>query len=354
MAASKATSKTVVLTSYGGYKNLRVEQRPIPTVSPGHAIVRIMASGVNFAELMCTQGTYPKTPKVPAVLGLEGSGIVHEVGSGVTNVKKGDRVVVIKEFGLWTEYAEVEAEDCFPIPASMSLEHAGALFVNYVTAYIMLFDMGNLRPNKSVLIHMAAGGVGVAATQLCTTVPNVTVFGTASASKHETIKKFGVTHPIDYRTKDYVEEIRNISPKGVDIVLDPLNGADAVKGYALLKPLGKIIHYGAANVVSGSKKSLFSMARTWMSVESHNPLFMMSDNKGAFGFHLSCLHGEREALGPVIKELFDLYEKGLIKPVIDSVWNFEEVGSGMARIQERQNIGKVLITPDKQLLQAEK
>jgi NADPH:quinone reductase-like Zn-dependent oxidoreductase len=88
------------------------------------------------------------------------------------------------------------------------------------------------------------GGVGTAAIQLCKTVNNVTIFGTASASKHDIIKEMGCTYPIDYRTQDYVAEIRKISPQGVDIIMDPLNGEDAVRGFDLLKPLGRIIYFG--------------------------------------------------------------------------------------------------------------
>jgi NADPH:quinone reductase-like Zn-dependent oxidoreductase len=352
MSASEVkTSKTIVLTGYGGYDKLKVEQKPYPTVKPGHAVVHIYASGINFAELMSRQGTYDRTPKTPAVLGLEGAGVVEQVGQGVTNVKKGDRVMCLKDFGLWTEYALVSADDCFPIPDSMTYEHAAALGLSYVTAHMMLFDFGNLRPNKSVLVHMAAGGVGVAATQLCKTVPNVTVFGTASESKHDFIRKNGVTHPIDYRNRDYAVEVRKISPKGVDIVLDPLNGTDAVRGYDLLKPMGKIIHYGAANAVSGPQRSLWALTRTWMSVRNYSPLFMLSDNRSAAGYHLGHLIGQPEIYTPVVQDLMSLYEKKLILPVIDTVWNFEDIGNGMARMHDRQNVGKVIITPDKQLLQ---
>lgn len=289
---------------------MKIEQRPIPSVKPGYALVHILASGINFAELMSRQGTYDRTPKTPAVLGFEGAGIIEDVGSDVSNVKKGDRIVCVKDFGLWTEYVLVKADDCFKIPDSMSFAHAGALLANYVTAHMMLFDFGNLRPGKSVLVHMAAGGVGVAATQLCKTVSNVTVFGTASASKHDFIKSNGVTHPIDYRNKDYEEEVRKISPKGVDIVLDPLNGGDAAKGYRLLKPMGKIIHFGAANAVSGPNRSLLTIAKTWWSSRNYSPLFMLSDNKAACGYHLGHMIGEPELYTDVIQDLFKLYEKG--------------------------------------------
>lgn len=345
-------SKTIVLTGYGGYDKLKVEQRPIPTPGRGQVVVNVKASGINFAELMCRQGTYDRTPKVPAILGLECSGIVTELGEGVKTLQKGQRVVVASDFGLWTEYALTSEENCFPIPDAMTFEEAAALLVNYVTAHMMLFDFGNLRPGKSVLVHMAAGGVGIAATQLCKTVDGVTVFGTASASKHDAIRKNGVTHPIDYRTKDYAEEVRKISPKGVDIVLDPLNGPDAVKGYALLKPMGKIIHYGAANAVSGPNRSLWSLGKLYFSVRNYSPLFMLGDNKAACGYHLGHLVQEPQIFRPVIEELCKMYINGQIKPVIDSVWGYEDVGSAMARMHDRQNVGKVVITPNKESLRS--
>lgn len=345
------TSKTVVLTGYGGYDKLTVRDEPIGVPGRDQVLVQVKATGINFAELMCRQGTYDRTPKIPAVLGLEGSGVVVNVGPGVTALKIGQRVVCAKDFGLWTEFAVVNVDNCFLIPDSMSFEEAGAFFVNYVTAHMMLFDFGNLRPGKSVLVHMAAGGVGVAATQLCKTVPNVTVFGTASESKHDAIRENGVTYPIDYRTKDYAEEIRKISPKGVDIILDSLNGADAGKGYKLLKPMGKIIHFGAANAVSGPNRSLWSLAKTYMSTSNYSPLFMLSDNKSACGYHLGHLVDQPDLLRPVVEELCDLYTQGKIKPIIDSVWAFEDVGKAMARMHDRLNVGKVLLTPDVKSLQ---
>jgi len=96
----------------------------------------------------------------------------------------------------------------------MTFDDAAGFLVNYLTAYQLLFRMANVREGDKVLISMAAGGVGVAATQLCKTIPNVTVFGTASASKHEKIKEFGVDYPIDYRASDYVDQIKKISPEG--------------------------------------------------------------------------------------------------------------------------------------------
>ncbi|CAB1431359.1 unnamed protein product [Pleuronectes platessa] len=258
----------------------------------------------------------------------------------------GDKVMVLSRFGLWQEVAAVPASHTFLIPEGMSFEEAAALPVNFITAYMMLFDFGNLRPNQSVLIHAAAGGVGIAATQLCKTVKDVTVFGTASASKHETIGEGGVTHPIDYRTKDYVEEVRKISPKGLDIILDPLGGSDTHKAYNLLKPMGKLITYGAANMLAGQKKNLIAVAKNWYHQFSIHTLSLIQGNKSVCGFHLGYLDGETELITEAMNIILDLYKQGKVKPRIDSTWHLEQVGDAMRKMQERNNIGKVILSTE--------
>lgn len=177
---------------------------------------------------------YSPAPKYPYVPGFEASGIVEAVGANVSSVSVGDRVVAVAGDGMWADVVTVPGYQCFKMPDRMTFEEGAALLVNYITAHQILFELGGLRPNKSVLVHMAAGkrtrvgvarvleasvwmftgGVGIAAIQLCKTVENVTIFGTASAAKHAAIKDLGCTYPIDYRTQDYVAEIRKISPAG--------------------------------------------------------------------------------------------------------------------------------------------
>lgn len=332
---------------------LQVKTQPEPQLKAGEVLVRVKACGLNFAELLGRQGLYELLPAPPVVMGMEGSGVIEAVGEDVKDRKVGDRVIVMSRSGMWQEVVVAPASHTFPMPEQMSFEEGAAIPINYMTAYMMLFEMANLRPGKSVLVHMAAGGVGVAATQLCQTVPDVTVFGTASASKHETIAEGGVTHPIDYRTKDYVEEIRKISPKGVDIVLDPLGGLDTQKGFSLLKPLGMLIVFGAANCVTGQKKNLLAMAKTWYNQLSLNTLKLMQANKAVCGFHLGYITDE-QLLSSNMSKLLELYGQGKIKPRIDSCYHFEEVTDAMRRMHERQNIGKVILLPEPKKVEEEK
>ncbi|XP_014855786.1 PREDICTED: synaptic vesicle membrane protein VAT-1 homolog [Poecilia mexicana] len=341
------TYRALVLTGYGGYDKVKLQvKKGKPALKAGEVLVRVKVCGLNFADLMARQGLYDRLPSPPVTPGMECSGVVEAVGEEVTDRKVGDKVMVLNRFGLWQEVAVVPASHTFLIPDGMSFEEAAALPVNYITAYLMLFDFGNLRPNQSVLVHAAAGGVGIAATQLCKTVKDVTVFGTASASKHEAISQGGVTHAIDYRTKDYVEEVRKISPKGLDIILDPLGGSDTHKAYNLLKPMGKLITYGAANMLAGQRKNLIAVAKNWYHQFSIHTLSLIQGNKSVCGFHLGYLDGEMELITEAMNTILDLYKQGKVKPRIDSTWHLEQVGDAMRKMQERNNIGKEILTTE--------
>ncbi|KAG7459725.1 hypothetical protein MATL_G00213640 [Megalops atlanticus] len=341
------TYRSLVLSGHGGYDKVKLQvKKGKPAPKNGEVLVRVKACGLNFADLLGRQGLYDRLPSPPVTPGMECSGVIEALGEEVTDRKVGDKVLVLNRCGMWQEVVTVPASHTFLMPEGMSFEEGAALPVNYITAYMMLFDFGNLRPNQSVLVHMAAGGVGIAATQLCHTVKDVTVFGTASASKHEAISQGRVTHPIDYRTRDYVDEIRKISPKGLDIVLDPLGGSDTHKAFNLLKPMGKLITYGAANVLTGQRKNLLAVAKTWYNQFSINALSLMHANKSVCGYHLGYLDGEFELISQVMAKLLELYNQGKIKPRVDSTWHFEQVGDAMRRMQERNNIGKVILLPE--------
>ncbi|XP_067100779.1 synaptic vesicle membrane protein VAT-1 homolog [Osmerus mordax] len=340
------TYRSLVLTGYGGYEKIKLQvKKGKPSLKSSEVLVRVKACGLNFADLLGRQGLYELLPSPPVTPGMECSGVIEDVGEEVTDRKVGDRVITMSRSGLWQEVAAVSADHTLIMPEQMSFEEGAAIPINYLTAYLMLFEMANCRSGQSILIHMAAGGVGVAATQLCKTVKDVTVFGTASASKHDTIREGGVTHPIDYRTRDYVEEIRNISPNGLDIVLDPLGGSDTHKGFNLLKPMGTLIVFGAANCVTGQKKNLLALAKTWYNQFTINTLRLMHANKAVCGFHLGYLNDD-QLIFQTLGKLLELYNEGKIKPRIDSTYHFEQVGDAMRRMHDRLNIGKVILLPE--------
>jgi synaptic vesicle membrane protein VAT-1 len=338
--------RAVWITRHGGPDVLDVRETPDPEPGPGEVRVRVRASGLNFAEVTARMGLYPDAPKPPCVVGYEVAGVVDTVGQGVEGPAPGTRVLALSRFGGHAEVVCVPAAQAFPMPDGMTFEEGAALPVNYLTAYHMLFRVGGLRAGERVLVHMAAGGVGLAVLQLCRTVPGVVTFGTASAPKHDALRAEGCTHPIDYRSSDYVREIGALTGgEGVDLVLDALGGRDWRRGYRLLRPTGRLVAYGFANIAGGERRSLLRVARQVLGVPFFTPLGLMDGNRSVAGVNMGHLWDHQEILAEEMRDLLRLYEQGAVTPRIDGAYPFAEAAAAHRRMQSRQNVGKVLLVP---------
>uniref|UniRef100_A0A667Z4B9 Vesicle amine transport 1-like n=1 Tax=Myripristis murdjan TaxID=586833 RepID=A0A667Z4B9_9TELE len=340
--------RAVMLAGFGGLNKLRVTKKTMPEPQEGEVKIRVKACGLNFLDLMVRQGTIDNPPKPPLVPGFECSGIVESVGENTKGFEIGDRVMAFVNYNAWAEVVCTPVDFVYKMPDEMTFPEAAAFSLNFVAAYMMLFEVANLREGMSVLVHSAGGGVGQAVAQLCSTVPSVTVFGIASCFKHVAIRD-SVTHLFD-RNTDYVQEVKKLSPEGVDIVLDCLCGENTGKGLGLLKPLGTYILYGASNMVTGETKSFFSFAKSWWQVEKVNPIKLYEENKVIAGFSLLNLlfkQGRCNLVKTVMEKLLTLYNQKKIKPVVDSLWALEEVKEAMQRIHDRGNIGKLILDVEK-------
>ncbi|MEP7123314.1 MAG: medium chain dehydrogenase/reductase family protein [Byssovorax sp.] len=338
--------RAIWITKTGGPEVLEVREEADPTPGPGQVRVRVKAAGLNFAEVMARQGLYPDAPKTPFVAGYEASGIIDAVGEGVTGLAVGMRVMAMSRFGAHADTLVTKEQLVVRMPDKMTFEEGAATPVNYLTAYHMLFRVANFRPKSKVLVHMAAGGVGIAALQLCRTVPGVTTFGTASASKHDAIRAQGCDHPIDYHSVDYAEEVRKLTGgKGVDIILDALGGKDWKKGMELLRPAGLLIAFGFANMASGDKKNYFNLLSQVVKIPVFTPLGMMDSNRGVAGVNVGHLWDELEMLNEELAAVVELYNEGKIKPEVSDVVPFERAADAHRIIQSRKNIGKVVLVP---------
>ncbi|XP_050421793.1 synaptic vesicle membrane protein VAT-1 homolog-like [Adelges cooleyi] len=338
--------KAVVLTGFGGLKSVKILKKPEPTLGEGEVIIRVKACGLNFQDLMARQGAIESLPKAPFILGFECSGIIEQVGEGVENFKVGDRVVALPEWRAWSELVSVPAKNAFAIPEGLDFVDAAALATNYIVAYVLLFELGAVKPGSNLIVHSAGGGVGQAVAQLCKTVDNVTVFGVASKTKHEALK--GTIDHLLERGSDYAAEVRKVTPEGVDLVLDCVCGEECSRGYSLLKPMGKYILFGSSNIVTGETKSFFSAAKSWWQVDKISPLKLFDENKTLVGFNLRRLLFHQNQAGYVaniFNKVIGLWKDGKVKPVIDSTWAFEDVGEAMQKMHDRKNIGKIVLDP---------
>ncbi|XP_021698211.1 synaptic vesicle membrane protein VAT-1 homolog-like [Aedes aegypti] len=339
--------RAVVLTGFGGFKNVKILKKPEPAPQTGEVLIRVKACGLNFQDLMVRLGAIDSPPKTPTILGFECAGEVEAVGEEVEGFKVGDRVVALPEFRAWSELVAVPTKYVYHIPDEMTFQDAAAIVMNYLVAYILIFDLISLREGKSILLHSVGGGVGQAIVQLARTIPNVTIFGVCSKGKHEALAATGlIDHLID-RT-DYVNEVRKITTEGVDVVMDCLCGEECNRGYGLLKPMGKYILYGSSNVVTGETKSFFSVARSWWQVDKVSPIKLFDENKSLAGFNLRHLLYQQDGSAYVrstVDKIFDLWKDGKVKPVVDSAWALEDVAEAMQKMHDRKNIGKLVLDP---------
>jgi NADPH:quinone reductase-like Zn-dependent oxidoreductase len=343
--------RAVVIARHGPPEVLEVRELPDPPVGRGEVRIDVKAAGINFADTLARVGLYPDAPKVPCVVGYEVAGEVESVGEGVDSHQVGDRVVAGTRFNGQAELVTVPADQALPLAAELSFEEGAAFPVNYATAYAALVVMGGLKPEERVLIHAAAGGVGTAATQLARGI-GAEIFGTASPSKHDAIREQGVDHPIDYRSLDFEDEVSRITGgEGVDLVMDALGPTSFRKDYRLLRPGGRLIMYGLSEVQSGSGKrdipaTLRSLARMPLATMPWwKSLAVMNENKGVFG--LNMLHWwDREGdIQRLTEPLLEGLAKGDLKPVVAEAFPFDRAADAHRMIEERRNVGKVLLTP---------
>lgn len=336
--------RAVWITRHGGPEVLQVREAPDPVPGRGEVRIRVRAAGLNFAEVMARQGLYPDAPKPPCVVGYEVAGVVDAVGPGVERPAPGARVFALVRFGGHADVVCAPSAYVLEIPDGAAFGEAAALPVNYLTAWLVIFRTASVRPGERVLLHMAAGGVGLAALQLLRTIPETVVLGTASASKHDAMRREGCAHPIDYRTRDYAEEVRALTRgEGVDVVLDPLGGRDWRRGYELLRAGGRLVAYGFANAVGGERRSLLRIAAQGIRMPRFSPLRMMGENRGVAGFNLGHLWHRPDLVLGALDAVVTLWREGKIRPHVDSTFPLERAADAHRRIEERKNVGKVVL-----------
>ena len=339
--------RQIWITRTGAPEVLAVKEAPDSQPKAGEVRVRVEASGINFADILGRMGLYPDLPPIPVVPGYEVSGRVDTVGPGVESDWTGRDVIAMTRFGGYADTVCVPVNQVFARPAGMSASEGAAVPVNYFTAWQLVVVMGGLKRNETILVHSAGGGVGIAATQIAKHL-GAQVIGTASASKHAQLRTLGVDHLIDYRTEDFETRTREITNgRGVELILDAVGGDSWKKGYRVLAPTGRLGAFGISAAATGKQRNLLGMfsllAYTpWL---AFNPLSLMNANKGAFGVNLGHMWGEVDRIRGWAGQLFDLWAQGAIKPVVARTFRFDEAAQAHHFIQDRRNIGKVLLVP---------
>ena len=337
--------RQVVTTRNGGVEVVRVEEKPDPHPGTGEVLINVRAAGLNFADILARQGLYPDGPKKPCVMGYEVAGIVETAGEGVDQSLLGKSVVAMTRFGGQSEKVAVRADQMFAKPASLSFEQAAAIPVNYLTAYALLVVMGGLRSGESVLIHNAGGGVGLAALDIAKKV-GASTYGTASPGKHKFLRERGLDHAIDYRNQDWLPVLKDLTNgRGVELVIDPIGGSHWKKSYAALRTTGRLGMFGVSSASANGLKGKFKLLKAAAQMPRFHPLGLLNKNRGVFGLNLGHMWHEPEKVAAWMRVILDGVSEGWIRPFVDKAFPFEKAGEAHSFIEERKNIGKVVLVP---------
>lgn len=337
--------KQLTYTKTGGYDVLRVQEVADLTPAPDEVLIDVKAAGLNFADILARKGQYPDGPKTPCVMGYEVSGIVKEVGKSVSKDWVGKEVIGLCRFKGQASQVTVKEMQVHEKPKRLTFEEAAAIPVNYLTAWVLMVTMGSLSKDESILIHNAGGGVGIAALDIAKHI-GATTYGTASEGKHKFLAKRGLDHAIDYRNKDWYEELMKLTNnKGVDLIIDPLGGKEWKRSYNALRATGRLGMFGisvASTNTTGGLAAKLSLIKTVLSMPKFGPLSMLDKNRGVFGVNLGHLWHEPEKASLWVKDILKGVEDGWVQPYVDKTFTLEEAEQAHRYLEERKNIGKVV------------
>ncbi len=245
--------KRVVIPRHGGPEVLQVIEEPVPEPGDGEVRVKVLTSGVAFADVLVREGLYPGVPKPPVTPGYDLVGVVDAVGSNVYEVAPGERVAALTVVGGYAETICLPENELVNVPDDLDPAAVNALVLNYVTAYQMLHRVARVARRDPVLVHGAAGGVGTALLQLGR-LHELQVFGTASKGKHALVQAAGAV-PIDYQSEDFVSRVKAETEGGAAAAFDPIGGKHFWRSYKALRRGGRLVAYGVSAATKGGRKA---------------------------------------------------------------------------------------------------
>lgn len=337
--------KAVVLTKFGDPERaFEIREVDKPTCEAHQVLIKVEAFGLNFADILARTGMYPETPELPCVIGYEVVGFVEEQGSEVAENLIGKRVVGMTRFGGYAEYATTDYRAVGEIGLGYPAGKALALATQFSTAYMCARESVNLYPGERVLIHAAAGGVGIGLCQMALNA-GCTVFGTAgSAEKVAFLKAMGVQHPINYCENAYEKEIAKILGNNrLDVAFNSLAGKSVKKDFKLLGYGGKLVVFGAASR-TGKGSGIIAGLRLMLQTGLFTPLAFIMKSKSILGVNMLKLGDSKpllvaKCLHAVIAEA----EAGKLNPEVQKMGVIDELNLAHRRLENRDTIGKTAV-----------
>ncbi len=321
--------KAIVFDKLGGPEVMKIAEVPKPEVKPGMVLIKVRAAGINFADTLFRQGKYMMQPQLPDTPGVECSGEIEAVGAGVTNFKVGQRVAALGS-KMYAEYALAPAAQVIPLLDSIGFAEGAAFPIQVLTAWHMIHTAHKTAPGQTVLVHSAAGGVGIVAVQIAKAA-GARVIGTVSSDgKFTLVKEHGADDVINYVTHDFAAEANRLTGgRGVDLILDAVGATTLEKGLTCLAPFGHLILYGRAG---GPPEPL-------------NLFKLFEKSAKVSTFTLYTVSAMPEVMGRGIEESLKLMAEGKLKLVIGKSFPLADAAAAHEFMESRNSTGKLILTP---------
>jgi NADPH:quinone reductase len=310
-------------------EQMKLEDVPLPEPGPGEVRIRNHAAALNFYDILMIQGKYQVRPPLPFTPGSEVAGHIDAIGPDVAGFSVGDRVQAMASGGGYAEYSIALADKCFRIPDSMSFPEAAAMIVIYQTSYFALKHRTTVRAGEWLLVHAAAGGVGLSATQVGKAMGARIIATAGSAEKLDFCLSQGAEHAFDYGDEGWVAEVKKVTGgRGADVIYDPVGGDIFDLSSKCIAPEGRLLVIGFAGgripSIAANRillKNISVIGCYWGGYLEHHPQFMH----------------EAQA------ELFAMYEAGQIKPIVSRTYDLSDAVAALRALAGRKTHGKVVL-----------
>ena len=325
--------KVIEIVEPGGPSVLKSSVRSIPKPKRNEVLIKISYAGINRPDVLQRSGSYLPPPGASDLPGLEASGIIYAIGKNVTNWEVGDEVCALLPGGGYAEYAVTQASHCLPVPTGMSLKQAAALPETLFTVWSNVFQRGGLKPNEKFLVHGGSSGIGTMAIQLANLFGSEVYATAGSEAKCSACEELGAIRAIDYNKEDFLEVIKSIG--GVHLILDMVGGAYIEKNIKALVDDGRLVQIA---FLKGAKVQLnFAQIMTRRLTVTGSTLRPQSD--------LS----KSQIASELLEKILLLLRTGRINPVINSVFDFNDVSSAHLLMESSKHIGKIILKVDGRL-----
>ena len=331
MAAAPKTMRAIDIREPGGPEVLIPVERPVPSPAAGEVLIQVAAAGVNRPDVMQRKGHYPPPPGAPTIPGLELAGTVVAIGAGGDPGLVGQPVCALVAGGGYAEYAVAPAGQCLPVPPALTMAEAAAIPETLFTVWTNLFERAHAAQGDTVLVHGGTSGIGTMAIRLGRLFDLRIIVTVGSEEKAARALEIGAAHAINYRTADFVEEVKRITGgAGCQIVLDMIGGDYVTRNLACLAEDGR--HVSIA-VQRGAKTEL-------------NLVPVMQRRLTLTGSTLRPRSSEFKTLvaEEIERTVWPHVREGRLKPVIDSVFPLAEAAQAHARMDSGEHVGKIVLT----------